>query len=141
MTRGVGRKALPEHFPLIVWVMVELMRDRREPGRKRDSERHACKRLSAHLSACFLGGREFEWETLRTYYKRFEREIKQPTLGERARTAERILADARFQRNMFGWEQSVWSLVIKPSALKAHGFDFFLGREFLTHELTHELNS
>ena len=59
------------HVPLFVWVLVELMRDRKD-SRPRDTVRAASKRLQTKLAQDFEGGRVLPTETIRRYYKNFE---------------------------------------------------------------------
>lgn len=109
---------------MVFWVLVELLRDRREPGHKRASASEAARRLDRHLKECMPGpGREMEWETIRDHYKKFERVMRQSNTGEEAELAQRLLDNARQRRNLFGWDTSTWMLVIDPAMLLAAGYE------------------
>jgi hypothetical protein len=127
-----GRKALKPSIPLMVWVMVELMRDRREAGRERATVRESCKRLEKHLAECFQGGHRLGFEAIRRHYKKFGMVMRRPNSGVESDLAKGLLENARQRRDLLGWSTSTWMLVIDPNLLEGMGY---------TGELnTHEVN-
>jgi hypothetical protein len=121
MTRG--RPAVKPSIPLVLWLMVELMRDRKEWGRPRASARDASVRVAKHLAECFQGGRVLEWETVRDHHKRFERTMRLSNAGAEAELAKGLLDLARKRRDLLGWQTSTWALVLDPTALAALGYE------------------
>lgn len=117
-----GRPAVKPSIPLVLWVMVELMRDRKERGRPRASVRDASGRLAKHLAECFQGGRVLEWETVRDHHKRFGRTMRQSNTGAESELAKGLLDLARKRRDLLGWDTSTWALVIDPTTLAALGY-------------------
>jgi hypothetical protein len=124
MTRG--RPAIKPTIPLVLWVMVELMRDRKEWGRARASARDASARVANHLAECFQGGRVLTTETVRDHYKRFERAMRRSNSGAEAELAKGLLDLARKRRDLLGWQTSTWALVLDPTALAALGYEVVL---------------
>lgn len=108
------------HVPLLVWVLVELTRDRRD-DRPRDTVRAACKRLEKKLEADFKGGRVLPWETIRRYYKDFETAVRESNSGEQLAQAESLLAISRERREFLGWDVRPWQFVFDPEIFIAMG--------------------
>src|SRR5262249_12886797 len=104
-----GRKAVKPTIPMVLWLMVELTRDRRRWGKPRASAREAAHRVAEELAECFQGGRVLPPESVRRYHKEFERVMRRG--GQEAELAQRLLEDARERRHLFGWETSTWLLV------------------------------
>ena len=120
MTRG--RPAVKQSIPRLLWLMVELTRDRKEWGRPRASVREATPRVAKELAECFQGGgRNLPAETIRRYYKEFERATRRG--GDEAEHAKRVLENARQRRDLFGWDTSTWMLVIDPVTLLTMGYE------------------
>ena len=65
-----GRQPIKPSIPLLFWVFVELMRDRKG-GRPRLSARRGCERLEKELALTFKGGRVLPEETIRRHYRNF----------------------------------------------------------------------
>ena len=118
-----GRPAVKPSIPLRLWVMVELMRDRKELGRPRASVRDASARVAKHLAECFQGGRVLTAETVRDHHKRFERVMQRSNSGAEAELAKGLLDLARKRRDLLGWETSTWMLVLDLTALTALGYE------------------
>ena len=127
-----GRPAF-KNIPLIFWVLVEVMRDRKEPGRDRDTVRNACKRLEMEFAKDFNGPRELKSETIRRYYKKFEKTLRRLNSGEELAKANAELFAARTRRDFLGWDTSPWMFVISPAGLAARGVNVVIPRvdEFL----------
>ncbi|MPZ36591.1 MAG: hypothetical protein GEU95_00780 [Rhizobiales bacterium] len=106
--------------------MVELMRDRQQVTRDRWSVREGCRRLEKHLIECFIGGKRLEFERIRTYYKKFEREMRRSNSGAVSESARQLLAVARLKRDLFGWDISTWALVLDPHQLETAGYKITL---------------
>jgi hypothetical protein len=132
--RKAGRPSAGSTVKLTIWVMVELLRDRRDPTKPRDSRRHACDRLASHLAECFQGGHVIKFEGIREYYKDFQRAVRRSDSGleEQARL---VLENARSTRELCGWECSTWALVLDPAQLPALGYDLSTDEDFSTHEI------
>lgn len=78
---GPGRPPVKPTISCLLWVMVELMRDRRKGERL--SVRVASERLAKHLAACFVGGRQLDKETIRGHCKKFGKERRRPDRTQR----------------------------------------------------------
>jgi hypothetical protein len=119
-----GRKALRPSISLMVWVMVELMRDRREAGRERATVRESCKRLEKHLAESMQGGHELRFERLRKHHTKFGTVMQRSDSGALSDLARALLENARQRRDLVGWDNiSTWALVIDPDRLEAMGFE------------------
>ena len=118
-----GRPAVKPSIPLVLWVMVELMRDREQWGRPRASARGASARVAKHLAECFHGGRVLTTETVRDHHKRFERTMRQSNARAEAELAKGLLDLARKRRDLLGWQTSTWMLVLDLTALTALGYE------------------
>jgi hypothetical protein len=106
MSAGRGRPAVKPSVSLTLWLMVELMRDRKEQSRARASARDASDRVAKHLAEHFRGGRVLTTETVREHHKRFERVMRQG--GDEAENAKRLLGNARHHRALLAQETSLW---------------------------------
>ena len=122
-----GRPRTGRTVKLTIWLMVELLRDRRDPKKERVSAREASKRLEQHLAESFRGGHELGWERIRDHHKEFERVARQSNTGDERREADLILAQARLLRELRGWDTSTWSLVIDPADMV--GYDWSVDGE------------
>lgn len=106
------------HVPLFVWVLVELMRDRKD-SRPRDTVRAASKRLQTKLAQDFEGGRVLPTETIRRYYKNFKSTARRSNNGKQL--AQALLAISRERREFLGWDVRPWQWVIDPEFFIALG--------------------
>jgi hypothetical protein len=113
---------MPASINLMIWVMVELTRDRRNPTLARDSVRNASKRVAQHLDESFRGGRLGKDSDIREYYKNFERAVRVANSSEQADMARELLDAGRRMRDLRGWETSTWALVMDPQHLSALGY-------------------
>ena len=119
-----GRPPFKE-IPMGIWVLVEVMRDRKEPGRPRGTVRFACKRLEKKLAKDIKGPRHPKWETFRHHYKKFET-MRRSNSGEELTRATELLAIARRRRDFLGWDTSPWLFVMEPESLAAKGVEVIL---------------
>jgi hypothetical protein len=103
-----GRPPLPISFPVLLWVLVELMRDRREGG-KRLSVRIGCQTLQQEFAADLRRGRFLPVETIRRHYKTIKGDIREDT--ELRAFVAGFLDYARQRRQFFGWNCSPWIYV------------------------------
>jgi hypothetical protein len=111
---------------MTIWVLAELFRDRKEPGEKRLSGRHGCERLETHLREHFQGGRVLPFNTIHRHYKEFNA-IRCKKGGEAAAdAADKMLANARVNRDSLGWDASTWMALIDPNVPKAMGYNVVL---------------
>lgn len=117
-----GRPPFKE-IPMGIWVLVEVMRDRKEPGRPRGTVRFACKRLEREFARDLKGPRELKFETIRHHYKKFEKNKRCSNSGEELTKATDLLAIARRRRDYFGWDASPWLFVMEPEFLMAKGVE------------------
>ena len=106
--------------PLLIWVLVELMRDRKG-GLPRLSARRGCERLKRELQIDFKGGRVLPFETIRRYHKGFVAAWRRSNSGEEKALAAKILAIGRERRELLGWDASAWLFVIDPAFLSSKG--------------------
>lgn len=120
-----GRPAVKPSIPLVIWVLVELMRDRSEAGRERASARQGCKLLEKHLAECFQGGHRLGFEAIRRHYKKFETVMRRSNSGSQSDCAKGFLEYARQRRNVLGWKANTWTLVIDPDWLPLMGYQKF----------------
>jgi hypothetical protein len=118
-----GRPPFIKHTPMLIWVMVELLRDRRDPRRDRASARDGCERLKKQLAQDFVGGRVLPFGTIRRLYNRFEKTVRHSDSGEELAQATKLVAIGRPQREYLGWDASVWLFVMDPEFLKSKGYD------------------
>jgi hypothetical protein len=102
----------------VVWVLVELLRDRKD-GRERASAREAAKRLEKHLAADFKGGRVVPFETIRRYHKKIEK-LRQKN-AEQAALGDHYLRRGRVRRDTLGWDASPWLFVFDPQDFEDKG--------------------
>jgi hypothetical protein len=120
-----GRPAVKPTISLTLWMMVELMRDRKQRVRARASVRKAADRVAKHLAEHFRGGVVPTAETVRRHYKQFERVMRRG--GDEAELAIGLLANARQRRDLLGWDTPTWLLMFDPAAalavLTALGFE------------------
>ena len=119
---------------MLVWVMAELLRDRRDSGRDRASARDGCKRLEEQLARDFTGGRVLPFNTIHGYYKRFEK--RRSNNGSEKALADILLKIGRARRKILGWNASPWILVFDPDPLEvqiAAKLLSFDPNELLTH--------
>jgi hypothetical protein len=117
-----GRKELKPSISLMVWVLVELMCDRRGAGRERASAREGCKRLAKHLAECFQDGHQLRFENIRRHHKKFGTVMRRSNSGAESDLARGLLENARQRRDLLGWNTSTWALVIDPSLLEVMGY-------------------
>jgi hypothetical protein len=94
---------------MTLWLMCELARDRRRWGKPRASRLEGAHRTAEELAESFQGGRMLPPETVRDYYKKFQRLVRKG--GAEAELAQRLLEDARQRREQLGWDTSTWLLV------------------------------
>jgi hypothetical protein len=106
-----GRKSVKPSIALFYWVLVELARDREDPRRERDSARNASQRLEERLNECLPGARRNEWETIRRYYKKFEKTRHRPSHCAESEMAQQLLEAGRQNRAVLGWKTSTWLLI------------------------------
>jgi hypothetical protein len=118
-----GRPAVKPSIPLMMWVLVELMRDRN--GRPRLSVRGGSTRLAKELPKTGAA-RVLSAETIRDYHKRFERTMKQANSGEEKKAAEWELEIGRQRREIYGWGTSAWILIADPWDLAARGWSVII---------------
>jgi hypothetical protein len=103
----------------MLYVMMELHRDRKEAGRPRASVRDACVRLEKHLRETWLSSRkDLGWETIR----RHVRDFTNSDSGEQMTLAQNVIEAARLKRTLLGWEADVWSLVVSADVLEKKGY-------------------
>jgi hypothetical protein len=117
-----GRPKVKPLVPLLIWVMVELLRDRRDQTKERASVREAARRLEQHLGKSFTGGRRIRAEAIRDHYKSFQTTAHRSNSGAEAALASNLLDSARRKRDLYGWETDTWVLVMPPEAFKAAGY-------------------
>jgi hypothetical protein len=96
------------------------MRDRKN-DRRRDTVRGASGRLQKSLAEDFQGGRVLPFDTVRRYYKDFKTTMRRSSSGEEIANANRLLAIAREQREILGWDVRPWQWVIGPEFFIALG--------------------
>jgi hypothetical protein len=118
-----GRPPFIKHTPMLIWVMVELLRDRRDPRRDRASARDGCERLKKQLAQDFVGGRVLPFGTIRRLYNRFEKTVRHSDSGEELAQATKLVAIGRQQRQYLGRDASVWLFVMDPEFLRSKGYD------------------
>jgi hypothetical protein len=126
-----GRPRVKPSIPLLTWVMVELLRDRRDQTKERASVREAAQRLERHLKKCFVGGRHIRSEGIRDHYKNFQTIAHRSNSGAEANLARNLLDLARRRRDLYGWETDTWALVMDPWALKAMGYRVVINNELI----------
>ena len=126
-----GRKAVKPSIPMVLWLMVELARDRRIWGKPRASKLEGSHRIAEELAECFQGGRVLPPETVRRYHKEFQQVMRRG--GDEAEHASRFLENARQRRELLGWHTSTWLLVFQ-----ALGCEIILDPR--TELLTNDLN-
>jgi hypothetical protein len=124
-----GRPKVKPGVPLLTWVMVELLRDRRDQTKERASVREAAQRLEQHLKKSFVGGRRIRFEGIRDHYKSFQVAVHRS--GAEAALARNLLDLARRRRDLYGWETDTWALVMDPWALAAMGYRVVINDEVL----------
>jgi hypothetical protein len=134
--RKIGRPRAGSTVKLTIWVMVELLRDKRDPTKTRDSVRRACDRLESHLAESFQGGHAVKFEGIREHYKDFERAARRSNSGLEMAQARSLLENARLTRELCGWKCSTWALVLDSTQLPALGYDLSTDGDFSTHELS-----
>lgn len=118
-----GRRPVKTSVLMAMWLLVELKRDKQREGAARSSVRQASEAVAEHLRETWLGGKSLDAETIRGHYKRFEAIVRKSNTGDEALTAGKMLATARFRRDLYGWDTSTWMLVFDPIGLKALGYD------------------
>jgi hypothetical protein len=52
--------------------------------------------------------------------------MRRSNSGEEARRAKMLLDHARQRRELFGWDTSLWALVLDPAALQALGYEVII---------------
>jgi hypothetical protein len=124
-----GRPPLASGALLYIWVLVELLRDRKDPKRERASARDGCRRLKEQLRRDCRGGRVLPLETIRRLHKNFEATMRKSDSRELAATANDLLSLGRQRREDYGWDASVWLFVIEPDFLADKGVKV----ELMTH--------
>lgn len=107
----MGRKNVKPSIALVHWVLVEVKRDRKDPGRERASARDASRRLEKDLIECFQPQHGANWETIRRYHKKFETVRRRPQCKGESELADQLLEAARQRRDLLGWETSVSLLI------------------------------
>jgi hypothetical protein len=122
-----GRKEVKPSIPMVLWLLVELARDRQQGDLSRLSVLQASKRVAEHLTESFRGGRKLTTETIRRHHKRFENVMRRSNSGEEALRAKMLLNNARQRRELLGWDTSLWALVLDPAALQALGYEVIIG--------------
>jgi hypothetical protein len=110
--RGRGRPFIKPSIPLLTWVMVELMRDRKNAPRL--SVRAAAAKLAKEIRHDFIGGKNWPSETIRRQYKNYESIVLRSNTGAEKQQAEILLQIARARREGLGWGTSIWILVFDP---------------------------
>jgi hypothetical protein len=133
MKRPVGRPTLKLGLNLYSWVLIELLRDtpNNEPRR---SVRKAAKKLARELRLDWRGGEVKPWETLRDYYKNFDRAMAADS--ELAARAHALLEIGRRGRELFGWDASPWQWVIAPWQFKNYALEIQDNKIRLTRQLS-----
>jgi hypothetical protein len=122
MTRRGAPKIRPG-VKFMLYVMMELHRDRKEAGRPRASVRDACVRLEKHLRETRPSSRkDLGWETIRRHVKDFKRAGTNSNSGEQMTLAQNVIEAARLKRTLLGWEADVWSLVVSADVLEKKGY-------------------
>jgi hypothetical protein len=106
--------------PLLIWVLAELMRDRKD-GLPRLSARSGCKRLEKELQVTFKGGRVLPFETIHRHYKAFNTAMRCSNSGAEKAVADRLLEIGRERRELLGWDASAWLFVMDPEFLQSKG--------------------
>jgi hypothetical protein len=114
---------------MTLWLLVELARDRQQWGLPRLSVLQASKHVAEHLAESFRGGRKLSGETVRRHHKKFEKVMRRSNSGEEASRAKLLLAHARQRRELFGWDTSLWALVLDPAAIQALGYEVIIASD------------
>jgi hypothetical protein len=126
-----GRPKVKPSVPLLTWVMVELLRDRKDQTKERASVREAVRRLERQLTKSFVGGRRLRFEAIRKHYKDFQTTTHRSNSDVEANLARNLLDLARRRREVYGWEADVWTLVMDPWALAAMGYKVIINDDLI----------
>jgi hypothetical protein len=132
----VGQPPVEPSVKLILWVIVELTRDRQNPSHERWSQRRALMRVEELLAANFLGGRVLTFETIKRHVREFNAIMRKSAAQRRLANSHLGLARQR-RRDRFGWETSPWLLLGGWSdALTQAGFSAETeGRKFVARKV------
>jgi hypothetical protein len=125
-----GRPPTKKYVPLVIWVMVELRRDRQKAGLARASERDACNRVQKDLADAFKNGRALPFNSIRRIYRRFSKTMKSDRRLEAV--AAQWLLRGRMRREAYGWDATPWLFVFDPEDWASVGFNVSIeGRQIL----------
>ena len=97
-----GRPPLPPSLAMILWIMVELMRDRKDKPSL--SIRGGAARLAKRLPRDFGGAKALTSETIRRHYKAFQTSLRRSNSDAERHQAEIALKIARARRVLLGWD-------------------------------------